>query len=251
VSIVSVAAVPAAPLLLPAASPAQPAALADEVAALRAEVDATLRELAGAGVVVLLAAGEEGVLHDRAVASLRPLGVDGPDRELPVDTDLLAAVAGRGRFPRGRTDRLDGDVAVLTLLCAEAGRTGPILPLEVPATALGGALDAVAAGLRSAAETVERDVAVVAAGDLSAGLDTASPAYAIPGADEFDRRMVAALRGADHDALMGLGPSEAGRVRARGWAGLVVADTLAGREPARRRVRYSSVRGVGQVVLRA
>jgi hypothetical protein len=251
VSIVSVAAVPAAPLLLPAASPAQPAGLVDEVAQLRAAVTATLRPLVGADVVVLLAGGEQGVLHDRAAASLRPFGLAGTERELPVDTDLLAAVAARGRYPRGRTDQLTGDLGVLALLCDQAGLTGPVLPVEVPASASGEALAAMASGLRGAAEAAGRDVALVVGGDLSAGLHTSSPAYRIDGAEAFDRRAVAALETADHAALVALGPDEAGRVQARGWAGLVVADSLAIGGPEARSVRYSTVRGVGQVVLRA
>jgi hypothetical protein len=250
VSIVAVAAVPAAPLLLPAASVGQPADLVEEVAALRDEVRAALREVADADTVALLAGGDEGVLHDRAVASLRPLGVAGALRELPVDTDLLAAVAARGGYPRGRTDLLDGDLAVLSLLCADAGVAGRVLPIELPANASADALDAVATGLRGAAGAVDGDVAVVAAGDLSAGLATTSPAYLIEGAAEFDRRMVDALGAGDHDTLSSLGPAEASRVRARGWTSLMVASRLdpAGSRPAR--VRYSTVRGVGQVVLR-
>jgi hypothetical protein len=251
VSIVSVVAVPAAPLLLPAASPAQPAGVVDEIAELRAEVTATLRPLADADVVVLLAGGGQGVLHDRAAASLRPFGIAGSERELPVDTDLLAAVAARGRYPRGRTDQLTGDLGVLALLCEQAGLGGPVLPVEVPRSASGDALGAVASGLRGATDATGRDVALVAAGDLSAGLDTSSPAYLIDGAEAFDRRAVAALEAADHAALVALGPDEAGRVQARGWAGLVVADSLAARDPDERHVRYSTVRGVGQVVLRA
>jgi hypothetical protein len=261
-SIVAVAAVPPAPLR--SAGPCvRPGASTDEVAGLRDEVDATLRSLATADVVVLLAGGDDGVLHDRAVVRHRPPDATAGERELPVDTDLLAAVAGRGGFPRGRTDQLEGDLAALTLRCAETGLTGPVLPVEVPATASGEALDAVAAGLRGAAAATRARVGVLAAGSL------ASDAAPSDGTDdgvggrgdgpwgatergpvEFDRRAVAALEAGDHSALTALGPDFAVRVGARGWAGLVVASSLATGTD-RRRLRYARTCGVGQVVLRA
>jgi aromatic ring-opening dioxygenase LigB subunit len=120
----------------------------------------------------------------------------------------------------------------------------------VPANTSAEALDGVAAGLQGAARSVGRAVALVAAGDLSAGLDVNSPAYRVEGADDFDRRAVAALRAGDHAALAELGPAEARRVHARGWGSLVIASRLDPEPATGERVRYSTVRGVGQVVLR-
>jgi aromatic ring-opening dioxygenase LigB subunit len=113
------------------------------------------------------------------------------------------------------------------------------------------ALAASAAGLRGAAEASDRRVAVVAAGDLAATLTTSSPGYLVEGADAWDATAVDAVRATDPDAMTALGPADAARVQARGWAPLVVLLRAAARQDHRfGTVRYHAPRGVGQLVAR-
>lgn len=192
---------------------------------------------------VLLAAGSSSVIHDRAV-----IGAPGDAEavlEVPVDTELLAALASRTGFPRGRTDRLGGSLAELVRWSAHVDPVLPVLPVEVPAQASPDTLEAVATGLRGAAAAVERSVGVVAVGDLAVrGDGTASQAR------DFDHRVVEALRAGDLDALGALGPGRAHDLGARGWAPLMVVALLAGMvDLTPGEVHYLDRDGVGHVVL--
>jgi hypothetical protein len=79
VSFDALIAVPSAPLLLPAVSPAQPPESAEGVAALREAVDDALQQLADVDTVILLAAGDEALVHDANRASLASYGRPGAD----------------------------------------------------------------------------------------------------------------------------------------------------------------------------
>jgi hypothetical protein len=249
-SLVAIAVVPAAPLLLAGASPAQPAGLVDAVAALRSDVANALAALpTGLRAAIVLTCGDELLVHAAARATLRSYGRPQVAATLRLDRPLLGAVGDRGQAPTVQEDELHGDLAVLALLLAAARPEVAIVPLTVPTRASRGVLDALAAGLVGAAAAVDGTVSVVAAGDLAATLDTTSPGYLVEGATAFDAAAVAAVGAVDEDAFAALGPDEAGRVQARGWGPLTVAlaaARLAGLRFAE--VGYHAPRGVGQVV---
>jgi hypothetical protein len=244
-------AVPSAPLLLPAVSPAQPAAVATAVAELRDAVGRALAPVADVESVILLAAGDEALVHDANRATLASYGHPGVGSALSHDEELLTAVAARGQIPRVRDDRLDGDLAVLATLVTAIHPAVGLLSVTVPYAAGAGALGATAAGLTGAAASTDRSVAVVAAGDLAATLDTTSPGYLVEGAAEWDAAAVDAVRAGDVEAMAALGPADATRVQARGWAPLAVLLTVADQLQHRfGEVTYLAPRGVGQLVAR-
>jgi hypothetical protein len=244
-------AVPSAPLLLPAVSPAQPPGVAEQVAELRAAVDRALAPVADVDSVILVAAGDEALVHDANRATLASYGHPDVTTELAHDEELLSAVASRGQIPRVRDDRLDGDLAVLASLVTAVRPGGSLLSVTVPYAAGTDALGATAAGLTGAAAATDRNVAVVVAADLAATLDTTSPGYLVEGATDWDAAAVAAVRDGDVEAMAALGPAEATRVQARGWAPLSVLLTVA-RQLQHRfdEVTYLAPRGVGQLVAR-
>jgi hypothetical protein len=244
-------AVPSAPLLLPAVSPAQPAALAAVVTELRGAVARALAPVVDVESVILLAAGDEALVHDANRATLASYGHPDVASSLAHDEELLTAVAARGQIPRVRDDRLDGDLAVLATLVTAIQPEVRLLSVTVPYAAGAGALGATAAGLTGAAASTDRSVAVVAAGDLAATLDTTSPGYLVEGAVDWDAAAVAAVRTGDVEAMAALGPAEATRVQARGWAPLAVLLTVADQLQHRfGEVTYLAPRGVGQLVAR-
>jgi hypothetical protein len=250
VSLAHLLAVPSAPLLLPAVSPAQPPELVAPVADLRRDVAEALGELRGVDSVVLLATGSEALVHDASCATLASYGHPEVRCDLAHDEPMLQAVSARGQLPRVRDDRLDGDLAVLATLVTAAAPGVRVLSVTVP-PAGSDALEASAAGLVGAAGSTDRRVAVVAAADLAATLTTASPGYLVEGASGWDERAVAAVRRGDVGSLAALGPAEATRVQARGWAPLVVLLRVAARAGHRFDVvRYHAPRGVGQLVAR-
>lgn len=246
------AAVPAAPLLLPEASPAQPEHDRRAVAALRERVRAVLAALPAADVTVVIAPGPAGV-HERAVASLRPLGIAADDVVLPVDASLVPHTTRLTQYPLALGGALGIEHTVLVRLLADGGGRGPVLPLTVPPGTDGQVLVNVGASLVEALRDAHRSAVVVAAADASAGLDERSPGHRIDGAAAWDRRLVTAVAERDADAVAGLGPAEAGRVAAAGWAPLT---TLLGVAAAARLrivdddVAYAVVRGVGRVTTR-
>jgi hypothetical protein len=250
VSLAAIAVVPAAPLLLPDASPAQPADVTEAVADLRSDVAAALAALpTGLRAAIVLACGDELLVHTAGRATLASYGRPQVAAPLRLDRPLLAAVGDRGQAPTIQEDDLHGDLAVLALVLAAARPEVAIVPVTVPTRASRGVLDALAAGLVGAAGAVDGPVAVVAAGDLAATLTTTSPGYLVEGATAFDAAAVAALRAVDEDAFAALGPLVAGRVQARGWGPMTVAlaaARLAG--PTFAEVSYHAPRGVGQVV---
>jgi hypothetical protein len=249
VPITSVSLLPAAPLLLPAASPAQPAAFASAVQQLRTAVDSVLRDLPSATTALLLLPDDEALVIDAPSASLASYGLPEATSPVTIDATLIAAVSARGQAPRVRSDHLTGDAGVLALLLAEARPDLALAPVTVPRRASAAGLDGIAMGLTRAISSVDDEVAVVAAGDLAATLDTTSPGYLVAGAADWDANLVAAVRAGDAHAAGSLGPEEAGRVQARGWAPITVALSLAqGCEWRFRAVTYLAPKGVGQIV---
>lgn len=248
-TIAAVAAVPAAPLLLPSVSPRQPVAVAAEVASLRDDVQHILAGLPSVPTIVLLAAGPNATVTDGGRVDLAGAGFPQVVGDVEVDRELLGQVATRTSSPRVRADRLHGDLAVLTLLVASARPDACVLPVTVAEAAGRGTLSGFAAGVGDAIASLGREVAIVAAGDLSAARDTTSPGYLVEGAVEFDDAALAAVRATDVDALAELGPERAGLVVARGWAPLVVLLHLARR--AGLKIEHADLlapRGVGQLV---
>lgn len=257
--------VPSAPMLLPAASPAQPPDVAAPLADLREHVTAALTALPENGTVLLLDPGPESVVHDAAIASLAGYGLPDIRADIRIDEQMLAAVSARGQAPRVRSDRLDGDAAVVALLLAEHRPDLALAPVGVPFGASAFGLHGITLGLVAAVRAVtglgenpageseataapERSVAVVATGDLAASLTAASPGYLVDGADGWDAEVVDAVRSCDVDLLGELGPAEALRYQARGWAPIVVALHLAIAAGRRfEQVHYAAPRGVGQL----
>jgi hypothetical protein len=245
------AAVPAAPLLLRDVSRGQPDHVADQVADLRRRVDRALDPLADVDSVMLLAAGDEALVHDANRATLASYGYPEVACELAHDEELLQAVSARGQIPRVRDDRLDGDLAVLATAVTDRAPHVCVLSVTVPGNAGRDALAATAAGVAGAAQASDRRVALVTAGDLAATLDTSSPGYLVDGAAEWDAAAVAAVRDRDLDGFAALGPGRARDVRARGWAPLLVLlGVLAQCDRRFDEVDYLVPRGVGQLVAR-
>jgi aromatic ring-opening dioxygenase LigB subunit len=249
VPITSVSILPAAPLLLPAASPSQPADFAAGVEQLRAAVDGVLRELPAADTALLLVPDDEALVIDAPQASLASYGLADVISPVVTDEAVIAAISARGQAPRVRSDHLTGDVGVLALLLASARPGLALAPATVPRRASSAGLDGIAMGFTRAISSVQHDVAVIAAGDLAATLDTSSPGYLVEGATAWDEGLVAAVRAGDPQAAGALGPEAADRVQARGWAPITVALSLARAcDWQFSAVTYLAPKGVGQIV---
>ncbi|MEX1177974.1 MAG: hypothetical protein WEB09_05895 [Nitriliruptor sp.] len=245
----SVAAVPSAPLLLPEVSPVLPAEIAGGVEALRDAVRSALGSLGEVDTVVLVAGGDDATLPDGGCIDLAGYGHPQVRADVPVDRELLAAVATRTGTPRVRADVLTGDLAVLAALVLAVRPDATVLPATVARAAGGATLGGFAAGVVAAVDVLGRDVAVVASGDLSSARDTSSPGYEVDGAVAWDEAVRDALAAGDLEALLALGPGEAVRVGARGWAPLVVLSHLARASGSRLGdPQLSAPRGVGQLV---
>jgi hypothetical protein len=236
-------------MLLPQVSARQPDAVATELTALRRAIGEVLAGLPAVDTVVLVVGAEDATLPDGGCVDLAGYGYPQVRGDVPVDRELLRAVATGTNTPRVRADILTGDLAVLALLVAAARPEVEVLPVTVAVTAGPPALGGLAAGLLTAVEQTGRDVAVVVAGDLSASRDTTSPGYLAEGAIGWDDAMLAALAEDELDAVIDLGPGEARRVAARGWAPLALALQLARAADLRfERLELHAPRGVGQLV---
>jgi hypothetical protein len=255
--IAGVAVLPAAPMLVAGVS----AALPDAAAACLAAIRRVVGGLAHADAAVLLVAGDALDYGSATAVSLE--GYGRPDLRLALTpaadatrllsglaSDLAAVGTGPGLLgtpaagDEAVRDRVPGAAAVLAL---QVGGRWPVCWVEMPR----GAAFAALAGVGE--ELVERTAAgryvVVAQGDLSAGLRADSPRPGIPGAAMWDEHAVGAIDASRLEALGKLGPEEAARVHALGWAPLA---TLAGICRAARLAtvvrHYSAPRGVGYVV---
>ena len=242
------AVVPAAPILVPGMTQALP----PELEPVRDRVGRTLAGLPPHDLLLILAGAsrpeDEGVYAGGA-ADLG--GLSRPDLRVAVGSE--PDEAGGVAAATGLAHR-DGpwpvDAAVLALLSwPHAGRAGAGGAMAVAlgfhdGERLGALMDDLGAALREGIR-----VAVVASGDLSAGLTEKAPRHLVAGAAEWDESACEAIAKGDAGALAGLGPGEAVRVASRGWPALVaLLHALREAGLALGGVEYAAPRGVGYVV---
>lgn len=240
-TLAAVAVVPAAPLLVPGVS----AALPDGVGEVCDAVDAVLERLPTADGVVLVAAGDVWALYATADADLGGIGCADVRRRGHLHEALLQRVT--AALDRPVVDGpLPLDLAVLVLLLGDGP---PLVALSVPCGATFSELVRAGTRLADALAGDGERVVVVAAGDLSAGLDERSPLHRVEGAAEFDARVVEGVDAGRLDVLGTLGGDEARRVGARGWAPLALLHGVCERSKVGlvRRL-YTAPRGVGYLV---
>lgn len=240
--------VPSAPLLVPGVSSTLP----DGVGRACDAVDAALEGLPTCEAAVLLTVGDvdwqssgQGV-YDASDASLA--GVGRPDVTRPVSTHAEAArrITRVTQYPLLRAETLPVGLSVLALLL---GGSAPLLPIVVPRNASFDSLAAIGAGIAEGLANAGVRAIVVAAGDLSAGLDEHSPLFAVEGAREWDARVVEVVDTGRLDGLAALGPAESKRVGALGWAPMAVLHGATARAKIGLvRRHYSAPRGVGYLV---
>lgn len=244
------AAIPTSPLLVPGASPGQPEEVAAELARLRDLSLDTLAALPDCDVHVLVARGDRGI-HDRAYASLAPLGIHDVETELPVATDMIDDLSRLTQYPMFRGEELGTAHAVLALLLREARGEVEVLAVNVPPGSDFDVLVTVGASIAEAADDAGREVTVVCQADLSAALHRASPGYEVDGAREWDDAVLDAVRRGRLRPLRDLGPEEAQRVQARGWAPLAVLHGVcASAHLTIEGLGYGAPGGVGQLIAR-
>lgn len=236
---------PSAPLVLSDVSPAQAVEHRDDVRRLRALTGDALATLEPDADVVVVASGTPAGIHSHGRVDLRPLGLVHVTRDVPVAPGVAGELAAALQLPLLVDEPLGVDAAVLA---ASLPPDRPAAVAEVPPTADGGVLLALGAALLRLPERTGRDLQVIVAGDLSAGLGTASPAYALPDAVETQARLVAALRAGDPAAVAAMGPAAADAA-VRSWAPLCVAASAAAAAGLHARsLEVATVRGVGHAV---
>lgn len=245
--IVGAAIVPTAPLLVPGVSATMP----EGVGKVCDAVDVALECLPAYDTAVLLSAAEVGSqgqgLYDAAEATLTGVGRPDITRTAPIDREAVERITRVNQYPMYRGDSLPLGLSVLALLM---GGNGPLVPIAVPQNAGFEALAAIGAGIAEALVSNDVRAVVVAAGDLSAGLDERSPLHEIEGAREWDAQVVAVADTGRLEGLSRLGPGEARRVGALGWAPMVVLHGVAARAKIGLvRRHYSAPRGVGYLVV--
>jgi len=242
VSISAAAVIPSAPVLLPGASPSLPPEFAETVTQVTAAVGGLIASLDGSEALVLLAGAPDA---ESAGVYLTPQadlgGLSRPDLSTALTTATQASELAAELGLAVRTQDLPVDVAVLALQAAHAGWSGPVLPIAVP-------WDDGAALVQFGSMLARYDVAVLAAGDLAAGLSTKAPRHEVTGAAEWDAAATAAVGAGDVAGLEALGPAEARRVGARAWPALVVLLGALKAGGLGLSVAYDAPRGVGYVV---
>ena len=239
--IVGAAVLPTAPLLVPGVSATLPAG-APKVAD---AIDAAVEALPAADLLVLVAAGDGG-LHDTPKASLAGIGRADIAAGVAVDAQAVSRLAAAAQYPMYRSHDLP---LSLTVLALHVGDGTPIVPMTVPETAGFDVLMGLGATIARTFADPEVRVVVVVAGDLSAGLTEKSPLHYVDGAIFWDEQAVAAVDSGRLDALAKLGPGEAQRVGALGWAPLAVLHGAVASAKLGMVVRhYSAPRGVGYLV---
>ncbi|CAN5899925.1 hypothetical protein BH23ACT10_BH23ACT10_10390 [soil metagenome] len=241
-TLLGAASIPSAPVLLDGVGVnAGPA-----VEQLRTSVRRVVERLPAADVTILVAAGQS-ALHDTARIDLTGLAHPQFTTTLEPCPDAIAALSRVTQYPRVRRPRLPLDLAVLGLF---AGRSTPVVALEVPATAEFAVLSALGTSVVQALGEAELTATLVVAGDLSAGLDDHAPLASRPGAVEWDARVVELFTRDATDGLAQLGPGPAADVGARGWAALcVLHGAVASARLALHVRRYTAPRGVGYLVM--
>jgi hypothetical protein len=249
-TVVGAAAIPAAPLLLPDVSPDQPQEVRPGVRRLRELASDALDAVPAVDAYVLVGSGKRGI-YDRGQATLAPLGADHARISLPIAQPVIEHLSRLTQYPMFRGDTLDVETSVLALAVHAVRGEVPILPVSVPRAADFDVLVSIGASIREAVGQAGMGVAVICASDLSAGLDGSSPAGRIEGARAWDDQVVEACRAGDLAGLRDLGPDEASRVQAHGWASLAVFHGVCAGRLRVECLGYEAPRGVGYVVLRA
>jgi hypothetical protein len=246
--IVGVSAIPTAPLLVPGVS----ATLPHGVPAVVRAVTAALRSVPPADVMVLITAGES-TIDDGGIASLAGIGRPDLEQRVAGSKSVADALIGALVYPGYRGRCLPLGAAVLTFLWRQVALTAPVEPrpgvvsVSVPSSATFEVLTDVGADIVAAAAGSR--LAVVVAGDLSAGLTEASPLFRVDGAQAWDDRAVAVVDSGRLRGLARLGPEEARRVGALGWAPLAVAHGVCSAAKIGMVLRsYLAPRGVGYLV---
>lgn len=248
--VVGAAAIPTAPLLVPGASPGMPEEVRVEVERLRDLTLKTLAELPDGDAYVLVASGDRGI-QDRALASLAPLGLRDLEVELPVAADLIEELSRLTQYPMFRGDPLGTAHSVMGLLLRAARGRVEVLPVNVPSGSDFDVLVTVGASIAEAADDAGRTVSVICQADLSAALHESSPRYLVDGAREWDDAVLDAVRDRRLRDLRELGPDEAARVEAQGWAPMAVLHGVcASAHLLIDGLGYGAPRGVGQLVAR-
>lgn len=242
--IAAAAALPSAPVLIEGVGRGGGPALSR----CTAEIHAVVASLPAIDVAVLVAAGQP-ALHDDITADLRGLGYPEVRAVMSACPPAVAALSKLTQYPRVRRSRLPLDLACLALLVAQRG---PVVALEVSATAEFATLSAVGTAVVQALDDADLTGCVVVAADLSAALADHSPLAARPGAQRFDDQVVDVCASGQLDALAALGPREAGAFGARGWAPLCVLSGVVDSARLALSVRsYAAPRGVGYLVATA
>lgn len=243
--IVGAAIVPTTALLLPGVAEALPGGVSEVAVAVRAALDG-LRPF---DVAVLLAAATAPAVHLQACTTLA--GIGRPDLAVDAEVDVAAALAlgAATGWPTVGEAPLPVGLAVLAAL-VQASAARPDVCVAPVAVATSAKPDALLGAGESLARALEdRRVAVVAAGDLSAGLTPKAPLTLVEGATAWEEEVVDVVAGGRLERVARMGPGEAARVGALGWAPLVV---LAGvcRAAALGLVlrHHSARRGVGYLV---
>lgn len=239
--IVGAAVLPTAPVLVPGVS----ATLPDGVPKVADAIDAAVEALPPTDLLVLVAAGDGG-LHDTQNASLQSIGRPDIAVTAPVDSAAVSRLSAATQYPMYRDHALP---LGLTVLALHVGDGGALVPMSVPESAEFAALVGLGASIARTFADPEVRVGVVAAGDLSAGLTEKSPLHVVDGAMVWDEQAVAAVDSGRLDGLARLGPQEAKRVGAVGWAPLAVLHGAVAAAKIGMVVRhYSAPRGVGYLV---
>lgn len=243
--IVGAAILPSAPLLVPGAS----ATLPEGVDKVCDAVDAALEALPYCDAAVLLATAEGSSgqgLYDAAEATLAGIGRPDIARSAAAHRSAVERITRITQYPMYRGDVLPLSLSVLALLF---GGAQPLVPMAVPQNAGFDALAAIGTGIAEALADPDMRTAVIAAGDLSAGLEERSPLHLIEGAREWDARAVDVVGTGRLDGLAELGPIEAKRVGALGWAPMAVLHGAVARAKIGLVCRhYSAPCGVGYLV---
>jgi len=224
VTILGGAVVPAAPLGLSVVTPRAWPDDQRDIDKLRAMTTAALSALPPDGPVIVLAPGTAVGLG--SLASLAGLGVAWSE-DVPTDDEVARLIARSTGIPTTEAPLLLGHAVLAShVSAAHPGRR--VVAVGVSRTADGG--DLLDVGAAIAAALGDRPAVVVAAGDLSAGIDDRSPAWRVDGAAAWVNTVVRGVRpGAPLDrALARAGPDEASRVRATGWAPLTALAGIPG-----------------------
>jgi hypothetical protein len=239
--IVGAAIVPTAPLLVAGVSPTMP----EGVQRVASAATAVLDRLDPVDATVLLAAGDDAV-HDASRASLAPIGRPDITREVTICREALEPVAEALHHPSQPAAELPLALSVQAMLF---NRTPPIVPVSCDAGQAFEELAARGAAIADALGGTQLRVGFVAAGDLSAGLQERSPLYRVDRAIFWDEQAAAAVDDGRLDGLRWLGPDEAHRVGALGWAPMAVLHGALATTKLGMVVRhYSAPRGVGYLV---